>query len=57
MGRAMIIGCGGVASVAISAGIIILFLHSTKEFKTLRSSLLTVLKRKAKAGAKQEKDG
>lgn len=47
----------GVASVAISAGIIILFLHSTKEFKTLRSSLLTVLKRKAKAGAKQEKDG
>ncbi len=43
----------GVVSIVVSVGIIILFLHSTKEFKTIWSALISTLFSKRKRGAKK----
>ena len=42
----------GAASVATATGLIILFFHSTKEFKTIRSAFFSVLKKKGKTAKK-----
>lgn len=44
----------GLASVTVSAGIFILFFHSTKEFKTIWSALLSVLKKRKGLRKKHE---